>query len=141
MFRIWNPKYKEFNDDVWMYQSGTLDHDTFLHSELATFTVSRNTFFKDESGRDIFEGDIIQHGCVTQEYESVIAYKSPSFIAKTFFYRRNSMANNGDWVILWDKAGIDSFNNGLYMGDRSFEADNYVRIIGNIFENPELLEK
>ena len=148
-FRIWDIEEKTWvNARIWhnansffcMNEAGNIywfrNPERFAHQQF--------TGLLDKNGVKIFEGDIIRHGCTTQEYESVVAYKAPSFITKTFSYKRENhwrAEKPKEFDVIWEKKGIEAFNEGWYMGDRSFDGDNYIEIIGNIFENPELLNQ
>lgn len=146
-FRVWSLTEKCFIHNffisngfsqVWKIDG---EIDSLEVYPLPDVVVQQFTGLFDKNNVPIYEGDIIRHGCTTQEYESVVSYKTPSFIAKTFFYRRNRglSATLDSWDVMWEKKGIDAFNDGYYMGDRTFTGENYLEVIGNIFLNPELI--
>lgn len=81
-------------------------------------TVCRCTNIKDKNGRMIFENDIV---CHILNRIGKIAY----------------LQQAAGWVFVWDR--FDS-----RMGHRDtgswFEQDSNVEVIGNIFDNPKLME-
>lgn len=74
------------------------------------------TGLKDKEGKKIFEGDILKAIDVDRDY-AVVKYEDSGFVHS--------------WL---GKDGTDSFSVPL-------EEKNYMLIIGNIYENPDLLTK
>lgn len=146
-FRLWNKNAKDFIKDggnrIVYFDLINFSYYCSVNrlENLNDYVVQQFTGLFDKNNVPIYEGDIIKHGCTTQEYESVVSYNAPSFIAKTFFYRRNRglSATLDSWDIMWEKKGIEAFNEGYYMGNRDFTGENYLEVIGNIFLNPELI--
>jgi uncharacterized phage protein (TIGR01671 family) len=125
----------------WSYPDYLLQkyHDNLDIFKSPHFVACQYTGIGDDNGKEIYEGDIIEHGCTTQHYESVIAYQAPSFIAKTFYHKVDHGRSEPNWHIAWDRKGIEAFKDGWYMQNRQFAGENYLRVLGNIYENPELL--
>ncbi len=122
-------------------KDGVIIGDSFDVYEVDPETVCQYTGLKDMNGKKIFEGDIIKYadrldyecymeslenpeeyeGCnysdifITDEVVYGIEYDYPAFDLKRHFCEYNVLSelNNGDW---------------------------YFEVIGNIFDNPELLE-
>lgn len=83
-------------------------------------TMGQYTGLTDKNGKEIFEGDICQiknHRLIT-DTPFVVEWED-------FVY------NGWTWRDLDDDGSVDSFTSG---------AANYCEIIGNIHDNPELLE-
>ena len=82
-------------------------------------TVCACTGLKDKNGKLIWENDICDR---KEEYSEIVKY------------------NDGDWTLDYSYAsnkesGFNYCNLGFYVRER-----NCVEVIGNIFDNPELLE-
>lgn len=123
-FRAWLKKRQEMDNEI--------DHISWLEDELycigdgITYMVSaedlvlmQSTGLKDKNGKEIFEGDILCDEGIEQESE---------FVYVTVSYRE------GMWV-------CDQITDELCgYGGALNEFNNDYSIIGNIYENPELLE-
>ncbi|MBS9781681.1 MAG: hypothetical protein KGV56_04235 [Gammaproteobacteria bacterium] len=95
--------------------------------ELNDIIVEQYTGLKDSKGVDIYEGDIIEYKHVFGEIW-VVFYdvQEAAFILK--------MISN-------DNSRVDTFNFFKTMLFRDIENLDKQKVIGNIHENPELLEK
>ena len=78
-----------------------------------------STGLKDINGKEIYEGDIIQLAPPDDEWKGFVIFKNGAF---------SIMYQNGDIVPLYDE---------LY----DFQGKPYLYVIGNVFENPELLRE
>lgn len=110
-FRVWDIDKKKF------IQGLTLRVDNMSESKKDWHILSQFTGLHDKNGKEIYEGDI-----VTITHNNVTAKGT----AKVIF----SYEYSGGWVVTSN--GIDRLNIGTR--PKSFE------IIGNIYENPELLK-
>lgn len=127
-FRVWDTKEKKFvvGKEVFDYLLSHImywtDYGFCLDTE--RFIVSQDTGLKDRNGEEIFFGDILDYG-----HYSDFAVK-----------QRNSLVSMGR---LYDSDGDD---NGqiwsVCAGDSSLlDVTDQASIIGNIWQNPELLKK
>ena len=87
--------------------------------EVIPDTICQCTGLKDKNGKLIWENDICDR---KEEYPEIVKY------------------NNGDWTLDYSyskdkESGYCYCNLGFYALERK-----YVEVIGNIFDNPELLE-
>lgn len=84
--------------------------------------LMQSTGLKDKNGKEIFEGDIITDGT------SIVDVKSYQTLG---FYT----VVNGEERFFGSNTSIKDFENGVE------EFSSVTEIIGNIYENPELLEE
>ena len=97
--------------------------DTEVLYSVLTNTIGQSTGLTDKNGKKIFEGDIIHleysqvffGGMYFGEYTAEVSYKEGCFITDGI--------NNGDEI----ETPLSGFNN------------DEVEIIGNIYDNPELV--
>lgn len=123
-YRVWNPKAKNWDDGVWMYQSGQLDHDT-MAGELNNCVVQRFTGMKDTRGTPIYEGDILQE--IMTEEMAINEDSSPLELELVFFATGTYFIGNLG----------GPFYDHVYSHSPDILGD-YI-VVGNKFENPELL--
>lgn len=120
LYRIWNPIKDAFDPDIWMYQSGQLDHDSMLGSDLQNCIVQYYTWqddFSTSPSRPIFEGDILSwDGPHDSEFKGEVKFN-------LYDLRYECIAIHNDTR--------PHYNLLTCVG---------VKVIGNIFENPELLK-
>lgn len=119
-FRAWDKdhKYMEYTDKnlvVCFSDGGTdvVDHTTFSHSctSMQNYELMQSTGLKDINGTEIYEGDIIKNS-----YDEI-------------------------YTVKWFDAAFyleEKYNGGFDYHELHLE-DNK-KVIGNIYENPELLE-
>jgi len=108
--------------------------------ELLDCDILQYTGLKDSEGKEIYEGDIIKHKQGEQqkklyEYIGIIKFYDGSFFISTNGIRSNLLLSdiNGIGEILWHYEGRYG-NPSYYYIAKDFE------VIGNIYENPELLK-
>ncbi len=104
---------------------------------MARFEILPHIGMLDENRREIYKSDIVQYGNYTQKYKGVIDFDKCAFIARCFSYKSDEgysffPSKNSNYTLA-------SFNAGWYYSVMSLHGWNEVEVIGNIFENPELV--
>nr|DAN51257.1 MAG TPA: YopX protein [Caudoviricetes sp.] len=127
-FRAWDTTNKEmFKDTFAITESGqvvVVDQSSVFVSPDYVFVdnlvIMQSTGLKDKNGKEIFEGDVVQFEDCSE--------------ASHFLY-----INTG--IIEWCQGGFHVTNrDSVLMGDLLDGDVLDVKIIGNIYENPALLE-
>lgn len=108
---------KKGNESYYFYAKDSLGF--FCRCVVDASTICQCTGLKDKNGKLIWENDICDR---KEEYPEIVKY------------------NNGDWTLDYSyskgkESGYCYCNLGFYALERK-----YVEVIGNIFDNPELLE-
>lgn len=114
-FRIWHEETKRF---YYLYLSEVIGLERVL-SIPANSILQQYTGLRDKSGKEVFEGDLIQ-------YNRQSSYDGVSLEAKW-------SSDRWGWVFV-SKSGDFFANEYTPEGDRF----NFIEVVGNIFENPEL---
>lgn len=91
----------------------------FEFSDSENFELMQYTRIKDKNGKEIYEGDILKYNF---PYDGILKHISPVSYLDT-------QASFGI---------VDCYGNNVPLYDIS--VNNYFEVIGNIYENPELLE-
>ena len=112
-FRAWDKETKTMNGMAEIYRNRNQEIE--LHPRDENIILMQSTGLKDKNGKEIFEGDILHHQIQT-DYTFIVKYDK----------------DNGRW-----------YGDGLsrtYRINITKEFLPYYKVIGNIYENPELLE-
>ena len=123
---------KRVDNGEWVYgwlcrvgdkYANIVEKDTEVLCSVSTKTIGQYTGLTDKNGKKIFEGDIIK---IVPDYD----YSDDYSISKVYSY-------NGVFCVDYHGDDFDSTALGFledYLPDGDFE------VIGNIHDNPELLE-
>ncbi|EUJ51821.1 YopX family protein [Paenilisteria rocourtiae] len=111
---------------------GDLGHDDSIVNVTDDVLLEQYTGLKDKNGSKIFEGDILR---ITEMSEG---YKSAELEVKEF--KAPVVFDDYGWIV-YDK---EDTGYPLVILDRAFDsigADTEIEILGNIYDNPELLKE
>lgn len=89
------------------------------------YTVGEFTGMRDKHGVKIFEGDIIKHPYVDPIFRDLVEPKEGDGVTSEVVF------HDGAFVVKYDE------NDFIYLD--AFTRHGYVEVIGNIYDNPELL--
>ena len=106
------------NGDIWIHDEDFDAGEWIVNNDLH---LMQSTGLKDKNGHEIFEGDILTDG-----HDVLDLRKHPTL----GFYTEK----NGKEGFLSDTVGIEDFE------EEANEVASFIEIIGNIYENSELLE-
>lgn len=123
-FRVWDKNNKKMlnwkeldlnkergEDEITIFEpTGQFAHPIFFYDSM------QSTGLKDKNGTEIYEGDIIQH---SEKPNPFFSYPFEVIKGRT-----------GEWR-------LDNFRCGTVL---AFSNQDELEVIGNIYENPELLE-
>lgn len=122
-FKILNTEYSEkvIFDNVWEFNS---DNCAFIVKDSAVDpeTIGQFTGLKDKNGREIYEGDIVKTPLLDPIFGDILA---------DAWCNAEIRFNNGSFVVSYYKK-----SHNIYLQDLSEK----IEILGNIFDNMELLE-
>ena len=134
-FRAWDIKYKEMMYDIQNRQSfteyhykeggGYLGFHNMLNNQ--NFNVMQYTGLKDKTGKEIYEGDILQCKCGMWRFDGK---QTDKISIKNYEVKWEQI--NGRWNL---------YKNGKFELLQPFNKEHLVTwytVIGNIHENPEL---
>lgn len=118
-FRAWDKNNKEMIS--WRYLlNGHNLRNVFMRPEMCGLVLMQSTGLKDKNGVEVFQGDVVVHE------EGEYSYKGIVLKDKYYFYIEGVNIN--------DSFSFDDISN-TFIGETDLE------VIGNIYENPELLEQ
>lgn len=131
-FRAWIPNTGWLADGFSIAMDGTEWYDDNGHSwPLSQLEIMQFTGLKDKNGKEIYEGDIVELCGTGSEFDGVlfeIGFRMGSFEMQkeddlpplSFIYMAVQLREKNKIV-------------------RDYQTMNYIKVIGNIYENPDLL--
>lgn len=120
-FRIWDKFCETWLTDFAINQDGEINR--FFNNEEALkrrFVLMQSTGLKDKNGKLIYEGDVVNGTCGVYWGKMIVKFNENE--AKFYMYR------------------IDKRYTDLHFHGKNQEDNFELEVIGNIYENPELLE-
>ena len=120
-FRIWDKFCETWLTDFAINQDGEINR--FFNNEEALkrrFVLIQCTGLKDKNGKLIYEGDIINGTCGVYWGKMIVKFNENE--ARFYMYR------------------VDKRYTDLHFHGKNQEDNFELEVIGNIYENPELLE-
>ncbi len=117
-FRAWDSSFNkiidEENRDYHIYLDGCLSDCMDTNLFQSEYILMQFTGLKDKNGKEIYEGDLV---CIDGIYIGVVKFDDAAY-----YFKSNQDTINNCWL-------------HMFVSDVSYE------VIGNIYENPELLEE
>ena len=122
-YRAWdnleNRMYENVQFGIYQDPDEIISFEDIL--SLARFEIMQYTGLQDKNGKEIFEGDVVK---CTDGADEIHELNSDTGIGAV------------EWLDIWGFWNISNIENSL--GD--IKHNGYVEVIGNIIDNPELLE-
>lgn len=119
-----------FTDDTGRYLSHYIMNDNMENIEVDPKTVGQNTGLKDKNGNDIYEGDVL----------SFTEYPGENYYAEICKSDRAPF----NWLYGYIKKPnpkVMGISAGIYYSLQDIEELGEIEVIGNIYENKNLLEE
>ena len=116
-------------DDYVILSDGEFDFDYYEDHEVITETVGQFTELTDKNGKKVFEGDILKFTDINADYE---------WIGRVEFGNPNEEYNWG-FQLVYIKG--EKPNTDILLWFDMEDTGAFAEVIGNIHDNPELLEE
>jgi len=136
-FRAWDTEkrkmYHQTSSEWYLddeYDSLTFPFETGVWGHNDTYILMQYTGLKDKNGKEIYEGDIVKWLYGDQEQTDMVSYANGHFLVHSGPLDEDKHKNTHEdlWKVL-RRYGVGRIG------------ENTVEVIGNIYENPELLRK
>ncbi len=131
-FRVWSQAEKEWSNpsmlEVWD-NSGVLKPFARLGYPIENYIIQQYTGLKDKNGEEIFEGDIVRGFNSRCIYQIVWDEYQKSHAQYVGFKLKTYLTDGTPYLTKWGEQINQTFDN---------HGEQY-EIVGNIFENPELI--
>jgi len=129
-FKVWDEEYEEFiNEDECVFSNGTLfrNHKDYMNLISDDLTILQYTGLKDKAGVEIYEGDIFYDDA--DNHIGVVTFLNGAFVCESYF--------DG-----FEKEELEPSDNRCFLAERLIrDYGNVFEVIGNIYENKELLNE
>ncbi len=133
-YKVWDFVRKKFRSDLLLMQDGkfcAVDNCEIEATEKddTNFVISFSTGLKDKNGKEIYDGDIIRIPNIRDSSNDWATCELKDYISCV------------EWKYNMWYVGYGNFHNWCFgkLGDSSNDSSTF-EVIGNKFENPELLE-
>ena len=131
-FRAWDKDYKEMLDNIIIYQGEVYKNTMPVAVSPLNAELMQYTGLKDKNGKEIYEGDVVKYKFAF--YRDISKVEFNQDIAAFDMVSIKELDDNSS-MRAFKKGSRRGFNKNLVAGF------DYVEVIGNIYENPELLVK
>lgn len=132
-FRVWTPKKKggDMEEYPEMTEWDVSDNIDFMQQLAKGGVILQYTGVKDKNGKEIYEGDV----CNVEYYN----HSAPNtFIKQVVLYEFGTFALKSENAF---KLSLKLEDTRQYVPLYYALAPNKIEVMGNIYENPELLDK
>ncbi|MDO4912985.1 MAG: YopX family protein [Bifidobacteriaceae bacterium] len=122
-FRVWTEEGEVMYHDVYPFKDDTLllsyDEIAFDEVPASDFILMQSTGLKDKNGKEIYEGDIVKYKYVVNAFTGAVTYNKD--------FAGFGLVDDGGYFFTFGELAEDIYFSSL-------------EVVGNIYENPELLE-